>query len=245
VRLRRSVHTVRDNEWDGLVCCREMAATRRFLKGTMRLSKTVQTYVQPTTALLHPYTTSLVPQAQALRPAISMYEAATEHTKALVLTAPVQRLQRTAELNREKLRGRVDRHAVPYQIVGCSKRHASIPIGQTERIYAPTLRVYLANSMDAQVPNRFSHTSLHSSSGGTWSRKEKSAVLYQELAPTSLSLANYCVCIVIMETGSAAPCHDTFQSVRGCELQDKCSRCEECVSLAPAFASLPRWLRFT
>jgi hypothetical protein len=176
VRLRRSVHTVRDNEWDGLVCCREMAATRRFLKGTMRLSKTVQTYVQPTTALLHPYTTSLVPQAQALRPAISMYEAATEHTKALVLTAPVQRLQRTAELNREKLRGRVDRHAVPYQIVGCSKRHASIPIGQTERIYAPTLRVYLANSMDTQVPNRFSHTSLHSSSGGTWSRKEKSAV---------------------------------------------------------------------
>jgi hypothetical protein len=74
-------------------------------------------------------------------------------------------------------------------------------------------------------------------SGGTSSGKEKSAVLYQELAPTSLSLANYCVCIVIMETGSAAPCHDTFQSIRGCGLQDKCSRCEECVSLAPAFAS--------
>jgi hypothetical protein len=47
------------NEWDGLVCSREMAATRRFLKGTMRLSKTVQTYVQPTTALLHSYTTTL------------------------------------------------------------------------------------------------------------------------------------------------------------------------------------------
>jgi len=46
-----------------------------------------------------------VPQAQALRPTISMYESATEHTKSLVLTASVQRSQRAAELNRRSCVG--------------------------------------------------------------------------------------------------------------------------------------------
>jgi hypothetical protein len=50
------------------------------------------------------------------------------------------------------LRGRVDRHAVPYQIVGCAKRHASIPIGQTERIYAPTLESILQTAWILRSP---------------------------------------------------------------------------------------------
>jgi hypothetical protein len=50
-------HTKMNGGWAPFALVRW--ATRRFLKGTMRLSKTVQTYVQPTTHLLHPYTTSL------------------------------------------------------------------------------------------------------------------------------------------------------------------------------------------
>lgn len=92
-----------------------------------------------------------VPQAQALRPAISMYESATEHTKSLVLTASVQRSQRAAELNRKSCVG-VDHRPVPYQTVGWSKRHASLPIGWTERIYALDPRVYLANSKTTKSP---------------------------------------------------------------------------------------------
>lgn len=101
--------------------------------------------------LLHPYTTYAVPQAQALRPEISMYESATEHTKSLVLTASVQRSQRAAELNRRSCVG-VDHRGVPYQTVGWSKRHASLPIGWAERIYALDPRVYLANSKITQSP---------------------------------------------------------------------------------------------
>jgi hypothetical protein len=142
-----------------------------------------------------------------------MYESATEHTKALVLTAPVQRFQRIAELNRRSCVGEFDHRAVPYQIVGCSKRHASIPIGQTERIYALTLESILLFVKILRSP-----IGSHMKKAPLYRRVleqmgEKSAVLYQRFAPTSLSLAN-CVCLYrYQETGSAAPCHDTFQSI--------------------------------
>jgi hypothetical protein len=142
-----------------------------------------------------------------------MYESATEHTKALVLTAPVQRFQRIAELNRQSCVGEFDHRAVPYQMVGCSKRHASIPIGQKERIYALTLESILLFVKIPRSPIGSHMRKLHSTYGylSRWKKNLPCSTRHSHLHPCRSRIA--CVCIVISETGSAAPCHDTFQSI--------------------------------